>query len=68
MKEIDFPVLAANVEVDKEPSLQVPTLKHSEVFTKNNVKIGIIGYLTPETKQLASPNDVEYQDEIIAIK
>lgn len=41
----------------------------SYVFTmENGIKIGVIGYLTPETKGLAIPNDVEFDDEIIAIK
>jgi 2',3'-cyclic-nucleotide 2'-phosphodiesterase (5'-nucleotidase family) len=38
------------------------------VFEKNGVKIGVIGYLTPETKILNRPNEVEYIDEIEAIK
>ncbi len=43
-------------------------LKNSVVFEKNGVKVGVIGYLTPETKTLNIPNEVEYSDEIEAIK
>lgn len=32
------------------------------------MKIGIIGYLTPETKYLAPRNNVEYEDEVPAIR
>lgn len=35
---------------------------------EDGIKIGVIGYLTPETKDLAIPNDVEFVDEILAIK
>lgn len=44
------------------------SLKKSSVFDVNGVKVGVIGYLTPETKLLAAPNTVEYVDEIQAIK
>jgi 5'-nucleotidase len=67
LNEINFPVLAANVDVSKETGIKSNRLKNSEIFEKNGVKIGIIGYLTPETKGLARPNNVEYTDEIMAI-
>jgi 5'-nucleotidase len=38
------------------------------VFEKHGIKIGVIGYLTPETKKLTIPNDVEFLDEITSIK
>lgn len=40
----------------------------SYIFTQDGVKIGVVGYLTPETKGLAIPNEVEFTDEIEAIK
>ncbi|XP_055640516.1 protein 5NUC-like isoform X2 [Toxorhynchites rutilus septentrionalis] len=68
LNEVDFPVLAANLDLSKTPSMQTAkSLQTSIVFTKNNVKIGVIGYLTPETKQLTPVNTVEYTDEIEAI-
>uniref|UniRef100_A0A8D8CDA0 Apyrase n=2 Tax=Culex pipiens TaxID=7175 RepID=A0A8D8CDA0_CULPI len=68
LNEVDFPVLAANLDLSKTPSMQsTKSLRHSTVFTKGGVKIGIIGYLTPETKQLTQVNTVEYLDEIEAI-
>ncbi len=68
LNEINFPVLAANVDTSKEPSMKSENLKNSVVFEKNGVKIGVIGYLTPETETLARPNGVKYSDEIEAIK
>lgn len=69
LNEVDFPVLAANLDLSKTPSMQsTKSLRHSTVFTKGGVKIGIVGYLTPETKQLTQVNTVEYLDEIEAIK
>lgn len=70
MDEIKIPVLAANLILDNEPALQgKPILTPSYIFTmEDGIKIGVIGYLTPETKDLAIPNDVEFVDEILAIK
>lgn len=70
MDEIDIPVVAANLIVDKEPALQGKSiLMPSYIFTmEDGTKIGIVGYLTPETKDLAIPNEVEFTDEIVAIK
>lgn len=48
--------------------MQVPALKKSHIFTIKDRKIGVIGYLTPDTKFTAIPNGVEYIDEVIAIK
>lgn len=63
-----FPVLAANLDLSNTPEMQNTTsLKKSSVFDVNGVKVGVIGYLTPETKLLAAPNTVEYVDEIQAI-
>ncbi|CRK95992.1 CLUMA_CG009432, isoform B, partial [Clunio marinus] len=67
LNEIDFPVLAANLDLEKEPQLQTEYLKPSTVFTLDGRKIGIIGYLTPETKEVAIQNDVEFIDEVVAL-
>jgi 2',3'-cyclic-nucleotide 2'-phosphodiesterase (5'-nucleotidase family) len=61
-------VLAANANTSKEPSMKSDNLKKSVVFEKNGVKVGVIGYLTPKTRTLNRPNEVEYIDEIEAIK
>jgi len=40
----------------------------STIITKLEKQIGIIGYLTPETKDLVALNDLEYYSEISSIK
>ncbi|XP_058450680.1 protein 5NUC-like [Malaya genurostris] len=68
LNEVDFPVLVANLDLSQTPSMQnTASLRNSVVFDKGGVKIGVIGYLTPETKQLAPSNTVLYTDEIHAI-
>lgn len=69
IKNLTSPVLAANLILDRVPELQnISNLYKSITLTKKGVKIGIIGYLTPDTKFLAPKNDVEYGDEIAAIR
>ncbi|XP_047032295.1 uncharacterized protein LOC124639109 [Helicoverpa zea] len=69
IKNLTAPVLAANLVLDKVPSLQnLENLKKSIIIEIDKVKIGIIGYLTPETKTLAPGNDVEYEDEVVALR
>uniref|UniRef100_A0AAG5CU06 Apyrase n=1 Tax=Anopheles atroparvus TaxID=41427 RepID=A0AAG5CU06_ANOAO len=68
LNEVDFPVLVANLDLSNTPTMQnTKSLQHSIVFTKSGVRIGVIGYLTPETKQLTPVNTVEFVDEIEAI-
>nr|XP_049706528.1 protein 5NUC isoform X5 [Helicoverpa armigera] len=69
IQNLTAPVLAANLVLDKVPSLQnLKNLKKSIIIEIDKVKLGIIGYLTPETKTLAPGNDVEYEDEIVALR
>ncbi|KAJ8714957.1 hypothetical protein PYW08_004938 [Mythimna loreyi] len=69
IRNLSSPVVAANLILDKVPELKNETnLYKSIVIVKDHVKIGIIGYLTPKTKDLAPRNNVEYEDEIPAIR
>lgn len=48
--EIKTPVVACNLNLTSEPSLKtVPKLMPSKILDVENRKIGIIGYLTPNT-------------------
>uniref|UniRef100_U5EKN3 Apyrase n=1 Tax=Corethrella appendiculata TaxID=1370023 RepID=U5EKN3_9DIPT len=68
LNEVKFPVLVTNLNLTNTPEMQhTNSLQRSQIFIKNGVRIGVIGYLTPETKYLAKPNTVEYIDEIVAI-
>lgn len=69
LREINFPVLAANLILDDEPELKTATsMQPSIVFNVTGRQVGIIGYLTPETKDVAVPNKVEFIDEVVALK
>ncbi|CAH2236055.1 jg7346 [Pararge aegeria aegeria] len=68
IRNLTSPIVTANLKVNNVPELMnIPNLYNSIVIIKNGVKIGIIGYLTPETKFLAAKNNVEYEDEILAL-
>ncbi|XP_059057792.1 uncharacterized protein LOC131851320 [Achroia grisella] len=69
IRNLTSPVLAANLILDKVPELQDETnLYNAIVLSIKGNRIGIIGYLTPETKFLAPRNKVEYEDEVIALR
>lgn len=69
IENLTCPTLAANLILTKEPVLQAEkNLMDSIVFDINGTKIGVIGYLTPDTKVLAIRNNVEYIEEVIAIQ
>ncbi len=68
LEKVEFPVLAANLNVKSEPALQIKSLRNSTVFERNGVKIGVIGYLTPETMRISTANKIEITEEIEAIK
>lgn len=69
IRNVTTPVLAANLLLDRVPELQnEKNLKKSIVINVNGVSVGIIGYVTPDTKFLAPKNDVEYEDEVVAIQ
>lgn len=68
IQNVTCPVLASNLILTKEPKLQAePNLMNSVVIDINGTKIGIIGYLTPDTKFIATKNDVEYINEVVAV-
>ena len=60
------PTVGCNVDVSKEPSLD--SIRKSIVLERNGRKIGIIGYLTPDTRFLASVGRVQIDDEIKCIR
>ncbi|XP_045521891.1 protein 5NUC-like isoform X2 [Pieris brassicae] len=69
IKNLTSPVLAANLLLDNVPELKEETnLYKSIILNKKGVNIGIVGYLTPETKFLAPKTKVDYEDEITSIR
>ncbi|KAH8370445.1 hypothetical protein KR093_003565, partial [Drosophila rubida] len=68
LNKVTFPVVCCNLDLRKVPQLQgLKNLMKSTVVRKWDTPIGIIGYLTPDTKNLAAANDMEYFDEIDSI-
>ncbi|XP_015191730.1 PREDICTED: protein 5NUC-like [Polistes dominula] len=63
-----FPVLATNLDLSKEPNLKATKLANSTVLLINGTKIGVIGYLTPDTTILSSTENVIINDEVPAIR
>lgn len=62
-----FPILSSNLNLTNEPELNATNLAKSTVIDVNGTKVGIIGYLTPDTKVLSSTGNVIFEDEIAAI-
>ncbi|XP_034477247.1 protein 5NUC-like, partial [Drosophila innubila] len=68
LNSVNFPVLVSNWDLSKEPELlSASKLKISTILEVNGVKVGVIGYLTPDTKNLSFQNNVEYKEEIVSI-
>ncbi|EDW01380.1 GH21403 [Drosophila grimshawi] len=67
LNDVSFPVLAANVDISQEADLVATNkLSNSTVLEVNGTKIGIIGYLTPKTKE-DYIFKVEFHEEIVCI-
>ncbi|CAG2172739.1 unnamed protein product [Oppiella nova] len=65
---LTIPTVCCNIDVSNEPKL-VGKIRKSIVVEVDNHKIGIIGYLTPETSFLSNPgNTIKFLDEIECIK
>jgi len=66
---INFPVVSSNINLKGEPKLADHSkLVTSTVVTKGKTKIGIVGYIRPDTKERTQPNNVVYKQEVPAIK
>lgn len=62
-------MLVANLKNTADhPLWRTSSLHKSTVFDVKGHKVGIIGYLTPETKFAAKPNDLEFISEVDAVK
>lgn len=49
LKHVKTPVVACNLNLTTEPKLNLPNLTPSKVLDVDGRKIGVIGYLTPDT-------------------
>ncbi|XP_030560611.1 protein 5NUC-like isoform X1 [Drosophila novamexicana] len=67
LNDVNFPVLVSNVDFSKEPELVATNkLSNSTILEVNGTKVGVIGYLTPKTKE-DYINKVEFSEEIVSI-
>lgn len=69
LNDANFPVLVANINNSADhPLWQTRALKKSVVFDIKGTKVGVIGYLTAETKLIGAANDLEFISEVLGIK
>lgn len=54
---VDFPILAANLDVEAEPALK-GLIKGSTVLTTGGIQIGIVGAVTPELPQISNTGEL----------
>ncbi|KAG8185665.1 hypothetical protein JTE90_008935 [Oedothorax gibbosus] len=67
LKKIKSKVVVCNIDSSKVP--EFAELVHpSTILEIGDQRIGVIGYLTPETKFLSSTGDLEFEDEVECIK
>jgi 2',3'-cyclic-nucleotide 2'-phosphodiesterase (5'-nucleotidase family) len=62
-----FPVVACNIINDEEFNFN-NYYRKSTVIVKNNVKIGIIGFITPRTKSISNTGKLIFEDAIVSIE
>ncbi|XP_075168991.1 protein 5NUC-like [Haematobia irritans] len=68
LEKVNFPIVAANLNLSKVPQLEEsPNLYKSTILDINGVKVGVIGYITPETLNKTMTKIDIFTDEIDAI-
>nr|XP_033336682.1 protein 5NUC-like [Megalopta genalis]XP_033336683.1 protein 5NUC-like [Megalopta genalis]XP_033336684.1 protein 5NUC-like [Megalopta genalis] len=68
IQNASFPIVTANLDLSQQPDLAATNLLNSTVLTVEGTKIGIIGYLTPETKTISVTDNVIFLDEVESIR
>ncbi|XP_062596336.1 snake venom 5'-nucleotidase-like, partial [Saccostrea cucullata] len=67
LKEVNFPVLSANINSSLEPSI-APYIKKSFIAQVGGERIGIVGYTTTDTPMISSPGSLIFNDEIESVR
>ncbi|XP_050028325.1 protein 5NUC-like isoform X1 [Dermacentor andersoni] len=62
------PILACNVDFTEEPQLRQLQPRAALTVERAGTKIGLIGYLTPNTTFLSNPGRVRFTDEVECIR
>ncbi|KAL6259900.1 hypothetical protein P5V15_009811 [Pogonomyrmex californicus] len=68
IQNASYPIVTANLDLSEQPNLAATNLKNSTILEVSGKKIGVIGYLTPETKILSSTEKVIFNDEVESIR
>ncbi|XP_040074607.1 snake venom 5'-nucleotidase [Ixodes scapularis] len=64
MKAANISVVSTNTNFSQEPYLKDKPIQTSVIIQVNQRKVGIIGAVLPQTKELSSPGNVIFYDEI----
>uniref|UniRef100_A0A1I8M8V3 5'-nucleotidase n=1 Tax=Musca domestica TaxID=7370 RepID=A0A1I8M8V3_MUSDO len=68
LDKVDFPIVAANLDLSSTPKLRHSKhLQNSTVLDINGTKVGVVGYITPDTLDLTMTKEDIFTDEIEAI-
>ena len=71
-KKVPFPMLACNIDLSQQPALRAlikPSITKEIVYRGIKHVVGIIGYVTPDTRELSNAGDnVKFLDEIPALQ
>jgi len=67
LRASNCPIVAANIDVSREPLLSNLVDGHV-VIPVGNRNVGIVGYVTRETPEVSRPGKVTFTDEIEAVK
>lgn len=68
VQNASFPIVTANLDLSMQPDLAATQLLNSTVLTVEGTKIGVIGYLTPQTKIIAITDNVIFLDEVESVR
>ncbi|XP_044007340.1 protein 5NUC-like isoform X2 [Aphidius gifuensis] len=68
IREATFPIVTANLDLSNETELAATPLKKSIILNVKGHKIGIIGYVTPQTELISFSRNVKFLDEITEIR
>lgn len=70
IQNVTFPIVTANLDLSKQPNLAATKLEKSTILKVkgSDRKIGVIGYLTPETKILSTIENVIINNEVESIR
>lgn len=68
LENISSPVVSSNLNITSEPRLDLGSLKKSTVVDVGGTKIGVLGYLSPETMFKAPTENLRILSEIPSVR